>query len=206
VGDNGKVLHTTNGGAQWNFIMNSGVNTSEECKTVFFLDANTGWIPSKQNDATQTPFLAYTTNGGTTWSIQNTPFGDSQGSNAIFSIFFFDINNGWITGDLGRLAKYTGTTSVENENVSPDRFILEQNYPNPFNPSTVIRYQVPTGGNVTLKVYNVLGNEIATLVNDEKPEGSYEVEFDASNLGSGIYFYRLQTKDFTEIKKMILIR
>ncbi len=88
----------------------------------------------------------------------------------------------------------------------PTDFILKQNYPNPFNPTTVISYQIPVSGNTTLKIYDVLGNEVATLVNEEKPAGSYEVNFDARGLSSGIYFYKLQTGSFVETKKMILMK
>ncbi|MEP0862683.1 MAG: T9SS type A sorting domain-containing protein, partial [Ignavibacterium sp.] len=89
-----------------------------------------------------------------------------------------------------------------------NNFILEQNYPNPFNPSTKIKYVIPNGVRnlVTLKVYDVLGNEVATLVNEEKPAGIYEVEFNASKLSSGIYFYKLQAGSFVETKKMILLK
>jgi hypothetical protein len=102
-------------------------------------------------------------------------------------------------------------------------FYVSQNYPNPFNPSTVISYRLPVASDVTLKVYDVLGNEISTLVNEEKPAGEYEVEFNAAshsgnvwNLPSGIYFYQLlvsslQSKDgkagsFIETRKMVLLR
>jgi hypothetical protein len=84
--------------------------------------------------------------------------------------------------------------------------VLYQNYPNPFNPNTVISYQLPVTGNVTLKVYDILGNEVATLVNEEKQPGVYEVEFDSEGLSSGIYFYQLRTGNFTQVKKMILLR
>ena len=77
-------------------------------------------------------------------------------------------------------------------------FTLEQNYPNPFNPSTVISYQLPVSSDVTLKVYDVLGNEVATLVNEEKSAGSYEVEFSADGLTSGIYFYKLTNRQAQE--------
>ena len=83
---------------------------------------------------------------------------------------------------------------------------LGQNYPNPFNPSTVINYQLSFAGNVTLKVYDVLGKEVSTLVNEEKPIGNYEVEFNASHLASGIYFYKIQAGDFVQTKKMILLK
>jgi hypothetical protein len=100
---------------------------------------------------------------------------------------------------------------------------LEQNYPNPFNPSTKIKYQIPELSFITLKVYDALGSEVATLVNEEKPIGSYEVEFsaiggsasggDASSFASGVYFYRLQVYpangeagSFVETKKMVLLK
>ena len=95
---------------------------------------------------------------------------------------------------------------VEVEVISPSTFSLKQNYPNPFNPSTVISYQLPVSGDVTLKVYDVLGNEVATLINEEKSAGSYEVEFNASSLPSGTYFYQLKAGSFIEAKKMVVIK
>ncbi|MEP0860283.1 MAG: T9SS type A sorting domain-containing protein [Ignavibacterium sp.] len=107
-------------------------------------------------------------------------------------------------------------TSAEDIRFTPANFYLEQNYPNPFNPTTKIKYTVPQDEkretrNVTLKVYDILGNEIATLVNDYKPAGSYEVEFsghsdEGQNLTSGVYFYRLQAGSFIETKKMVLLK
>ncbi len=88
----------------------------------------------------------------------------------------------------------------------PDKFDLLQNYPNPFNPSTKIRYSLPEVSSATIKVYDMLGNEVATLANEEQPAGNYEVDFNASELSSGIYFYKLQAGNFIEMKKMILIR
>ena len=82
----------------------------------------------------------------------------------------------------------------ENGVVHPTEYVLFQNYPNPFNPTTTIKYQIPELSFVTLKVYDVLGNEIATLVNEEKPVGNYEVEFNASELSSGIYFYQTASR------------
>jgi len=96
---------------------------------------------------------------------------------------------------------------AQESNIStPKDFYLEQNYPNPFNPSTTIRFSIPSGTSVQLKVYNVLGNEIATIVNDELPAGNYSLDYDASNLPSGIYFYTLTTNDFSETKKMTLVK
>jgi len=106
-------------------------------------------------------------------------------------------------------------TAIEDEGLDfiPQQYSLYQNFPNPFNPSTKISYQIPQQEFVTIKVYDILGNEIAVLVNDEKPTGSYEVEFNASSLPSGVYFYRLQAVPtgrqagaFVESKKMVLLR
>ncbi len=98
-------------------------------------------------------------------------------------------------------------TTIKTVNIlSPGKFILQQNYPNPFNPSTTIKYSIPTSEFVTLKVYDALGKEVATLVNEEKPAGSYEVEFNAAELSSGIYFCKLQSGSFVETKKMILLK
>ncbi|RKZ00070.1 MAG: hypothetical protein DRQ13_01145 [Ignavibacteriae bacterium] len=95
---------------------------------------------------------------------------------------------------------------VGDDELLPKEYKLFQNYPNPFNPTTTIKYQIPELSFVTLKVYDVLGNEIAILVNGEKPAGSYEVEWDAFSLPSSIYFYRLQAGDFIQTKKMVLIK
>ncbi len=91
-------------------------------------------------------------------------------------------------------------------NSIPTKFSLSQNYPNPFNPSTTIKYQIPEMNFVTLRVYDVLGRYVATLVNEEKPAGYYQIEFNASALSSGIYFYQFKTDNFCETKKMLLIR
>ncbi len=105
-----------------------------------------------------------------------------------------------------------GNVTDNNEKlVAPTEYTLSQNYPNPFNPTTIIKYSVPSVGtqrsvSVQLKIYDVLGKEVATLVNEEKPAGNYEAKFNGSYLASGIYFYKLTTQDFISIKKMILIK
>jgi len=93
-----------------------------------------------------------------------------------------------------------------NTKIIPDGFALQQNYPNPFNPSTNIGFKISDRGFVSLKVYDILGNEVVTLVNEEKPAGSYEVEFNASSIASGVYVYILKAGTFIESKKMVLIK
>jgi phosphatidylserine/phosphatidylglycerophosphate/cardiolipin synthase-like enzyme len=96
--------------------------------------------------------------------------------------------------------------SIEEIGGLPSQFSLAQNYPNPFNPSTAIIYELPLKGKVTLTVYNLLGQEVATLVNQEQNAGRYRVDFNAPQLASGVYFYRLATASFTDVKKMMLVR
>ena len=96
--------------------------------------------------------------------------------------------------------------SITNSNQSEFKFILAQNYPNPFNPSTTINYQIPSAGLVTIKIYDVLGREIETLVNEEKGVGRYKVEFNGSNLASGLYFYRITSNNYSDTKKMVLVK
>ena len=103
-------------------------------------------------------------------------------------------------------SSYANITDVKNDPEIPISIYLFQNYPNPFNPSTMISYQLPVSSDVILKIYDILGNQIATLVNEYKPAGKYEVEFDASSLTSGVYFYQLTSGEFTSTKKMILLK
>ena len=97
-------------------------------------------------------------------------------------------------------------TGTEQTFMIPEKFNLEQNYPNPFNPSTKIRFSIPSNEFVALKIYNVLGSEITTLVNDNLQAGSYEVDFNSEGLTSGVYFYTLSTNNFTNTRKMILTK
>ena len=224
VGGEGKILTTTNGGSNWT-IRNSGISGNPKFSDAHFVNAAKGWAAGYWG------VVAYSIDGGVTWSEQSTPT-----QNWLTSIHFINSDVGWAVGQFGTIIKTItgGLTAVEEINSSlPIGYKLNQNYPNPFNPSTIIKYQIPEMSFATLKVYDVLGNEIATLVNEEKSGGNYEVEFISHsgsiwNLSSGIYFYRLQvypTNDgvsspsaglpagrqgsgqgFVETKKMILLR
>jgi uncharacterized protein (TIGR02145 family) len=97
-------------------------------------------------------------------------------------------------------------TGMEDESIIPDEFKLMQNFPNPFNPTTIIQFETTHNTFISLKVFNVLGNEIATLINEERPVGSYSCEWNAGGFPSGVYFYSLTTRDFRETKKMILMK
>jgi len=104
------------------------------------------------------------------------------------------------------LAGWVPVTDVKNfQNINPTELKLYQNYPNPFNPTTRINYSLPKAGKVELFVYNLLGQKLVELVNSEKPAGHHTINFDASNLSSGVYFYSLQAGQFINVKKMILL-
>jgi hypothetical protein len=98
----------------------------------------------------------------------------------------------------------TGSIGISNNNVVVEDYSLTQNYPNPFNPSSTFTFSIPKSGNVSLKFYDMIGNEVATYVDGFMNAGSYSVEFDGSSLASGVYFYKLQAGDFSATKKMVL--
>ena len=101
----------------------------------------------------------------------------------------------------------TGGLAVEEiSNEVPSVYSLKQNYPNPFNPTTNIQFAIPKAGFVTMKVYNLLGQEVSTLVDEYKNAGTYKVDFNASNLSSGVYFYKIDAGNYTNVKKMILMK
>jgi hypothetical protein len=121
--------------------------------------------------------------------------------------------DGWFVDDIGVFI-YSILTETSDDEEPVYQFGLEQNYPNPFNPITKIKYSIPSviasgmkqSQYVILKVYDIIGNQVATLVDEEKSAGRYEIEFDATGITSGIYFYKLQTGSFVETKKMLLLK
>jgi len=135
-------------------------------------------------------------------------------SEKLNKVYFIDLDFGFIVGDNGLILRtITGgepITTKKDDDLLVKEFILHQNYPNPFNPTTKIKYQIPGLNFVTLKVYDVLGKEVATLVNEEKSAGTYEVKFNPAsgiqNPASGIYFYQLKAGSFIQTKKMILLK
>jgi hypothetical protein len=105
------------------------------------------------------------------------------------------------------LYEHLVVTKVENTlGETPTSFRLEQNYPNPFNPTTTIQFAIPKMSEVTLKLYDVLGRKVATLVEEEMPQGVYKIDFDARDLPSGVYVYRIQAEDFSQLKKFLLLK
>ncbi len=144
-------------------------------------------------------------------------FSPTDDSLCYFAIGFADSLHGIVAAESGYILKYIPDTPVSVENLAeqpPDKFFLEQNYPNPFNPSTKIEYSLNDRQFVSLKIFDLLGREVITLVNEEKPAGKYEVEFNSAHytasgfsaMPSGIYFYQLKTNNYIETKKMLLLK
>jgi photosystem II stability/assembly factor-like uncharacterized protein len=209
AGEHGKVFKTTDGGLTWTRIWQDNYPAFT---SVDFVSENTGWILTDELLMGDESALFYTSNGGNSWDFQ-AKLNGTKGS-----IFMFDQNTGWyvgghsVSGDpqVGYVYKTTngGISFIEETQIDeiPTEFLLSQNYPNPFNPSTTLRYVIPQGSKVVIKVFDVLGNEIATLMDEEKSVGTYELTWNAANLPSGIYFYQLRSENFIETKKMILLK
>lgn len=194
AGGNGLILFTSDGGENWQTQFNPDPQ-HRRIKDIFFTDLLNGWAVGVNG------VILKTNDGGANWSIE----GDGISTNNYLRVLFTDLNNGYIVGESKAFLKYTEVTSVEDKFIL-NGFSLGQNYPNPFNPSTTISWQSPVGSHQSIKVYDVLGNEIASLVDEYRPAGSYEVDFNASGLPSGIYFYKLHAGSLIETKKMILLQ
>ncbi|RPI18344.1 MAG: T9SS C-terminal target domain-containing protein [Ignavibacteriae bacterium] len=196
AGNNGVILMTYDGG--YSFV-NRSINITANINSIFFSTSTIGHACS--SDGT----VYMTTDGGATWNIVLT--GCSSEFN---SIYFINSDVGWIAGSLHSILKTTngggpvGSGTAQNNN--PAVFSLSQNYPNPFNPKTNINYQLPVNSNVKLSIFDITGREIAILVNQKQNAGSYNVEWNASDFASGVYFYKLETERFTQSKRMVLIK
>ena len=147
--------------------------------------------------------LCFATITNAQWVIQ-----PSGTANNLLGVSFTDANNGTAVGESGIILRTSSVVTAidDNQIKQPNSFILMQNYPNPFNPSTTIQYVIINRQFVSLKVYDILGREVATLVNEEKPIGSYRINFNGSKLTSGVYFYRLRAGRFTQTKKFVLMK
>ena len=193
-GINGFLLKTTDAGSTWQ-IQNSG--TSSSISDLYFTDENKGWYTGF--DGT----LFKTRDGGNSWLKQEVLIQDD-----LRGVFFFDEADGWAVGSNGIILHYHETvTNTDIENVQiPDEFELSQNYPNPFNPNTIINFSIPRNTFVSLKVFNLLGEEVKTLINQVVIAGNHKIQFNARGLSSGVYFYTLRAGYFVETKKMVFIQ
>ena len=199
------ILYTSDGGSNWE----SSPVSNYRWQSVHLNQSGNAWAVGRNGT------IIYSTDWGYTWTTQ-----ESGVSSELREVIFINDNEGWIvgggTGLPGVILHTTtgGLVTDVNENNIVSQFELHQNYPNPFNPKTNIRFQIPERGFVTLKVFDVLGNEVTALVNEEREAGDYEITFNPEDLGSGVYFYQLKAVDpesgsgrgFFQTKKMILVK
>lgn len=204
------ILKTTNQGSNWNTIYTRDSLILEGIN--FYGESGVGIAYGEKfyTGDNYVPSVLRTTDFGATWSLQT--ISESAPNVNVTSSSMIDKYNYFIAGGTfqeGRIynTKNGGSTSINNNGgIVTSDYSLSQNFPNPFNPATSIKFNLPVRSNVTLKVYNGLGKEIIELVNEQKAEGSYEIKFDASNLPSGVYYYKLTSDNFSDTKKMILIK
>lgn len=187
---------TTDGGQTWIRILHN-----DYIKGIDFVNNSTGYISGNGG------LIYKTTNGGSIWHGTDVP---TKGT--FWATKFFSPDTGLVFGEYGTILKtYDGGGNIisnisnQQNNFSTD-YKLYQNFPNPFNPTTTIRYDIKEKSSVELKVFDLLGRQITTLVNENQTPGMYEVVFDASSLPSSVYFYLLQAGDFVDSKKMILLK
>ena len=233
--NSGGVFLSTNNGTSWTAVNNgltdsdvqslavSGTNLFAGTVGGVFLSNNNGasWI-EVNNGLTDSYVQALavsgtnlfagtwggvflSTNNGASWSAVNTGLTNSL----VLSLAVSGTNlfAGTSRGGVWRRPLSEMITSVERTSTDlPAYFSLEQNYPNPFNPSTTISFNIPQQSHVKLVIYDVLGRDVRTLVDEEKQPGRYSVSFDASNLPSGVYLYRLQAGNFSEVRKMVVMK
>jgi photosystem II stability/assembly factor-like uncharacterized protein len=192
------IYRTTNGGTSWSACVNA---PAIPYTCIQFINKDTGWAAGSYVYST----IVKTTNGGTSWNLENGP-----STNTISNIFILDGNTGWAVGNgIFKTTNGGGFVAVKEKNNNaniPKQITLFQNYPNPFNPSTMINYQLPAISYVTLKVYDILGREVKTLINGIQQAGTHSVSFNAAGLSSGVYFYRLNSANFVQTKKLMVIK
>jgi photosystem II stability/assembly factor-like uncharacterized protein len=199
--NSGSIARTTNGWATADSILL--FNGTYGLRSV-------DWIPGTNSvvivgGPTATGISGVSKDGGVTWTQRDVPAGVGR----LRFVQFLDPGTGWAVGNGGAILKWTDPplTAVENEGTAlPSSYALGQNYPNPFNPTTTIEYSVAKAGSVELKVYDLLGRELVTLVQGQHNPGTYAVQFDATHLSSGVYFYTMRAGDFVSTRSLILMK
>ncbi|HMS34999.1 MAG TPA: YCF48-related protein [Ignavibacteria bacterium] len=191
------IYRTTNGGENW---IPAPPWSGSEINSILFVSKLRGYAAGPNK------LIQFTSDGGVIWTGQSY----STNGSSYNSVDFIDSLTGWVVGDSGIILKTTtgGVITGFSNTVSeiPEKYFLSQNYPNPFNPVTSLGFGISNLGFVSLKIYDASGKEIKTLVNEIKQPGLYKVEFDGSSLASGIYFYKLESGNFIQTKRMVLLK
>jgi photosystem II stability/assembly factor-like uncharacterized protein len=191
------ILKTINGGQIWTQIHFNKYLISD----LYFADSLHGWAAGR--DSSGHGFILYSEDGADSWITQ------VEGLSAPINAIHFTDGYGWAVGGNGLILRTEDGSTWIDQNTGikyPNKIALKQNYPNPFNPSTNIEFQIPNSQFTTLKVYDLLGREVTTLVSSKLNPGNHTFKFDGRNLASGIYYYQLAAGKYREVKKMILLK
>ena len=207
VGDNGLVLHTSNGGIIPVELISF---TAEVIENEVMLNWTTATETNNQGFEIHKKKLGESSQESEWNTIGFVPGYGTTTEPMLYSFIYENVSTGIYKYRLKQI-DFDGSFEYSNEieveiDFTPKEFVLYQNYPNPFNPVTVIKYDIVGVQDVKLTAYDVIGREVANLVNEQKQPGSYQVNWDASNVSSGIYFYQIKTKDYVDTKKMILLK
>jgi photosystem II stability/assembly factor-like uncharacterized protein len=195
TGGNGVIRSTSDGGQSW---MSESTNTTSDLHGVSFVDSLNGWVVGWDG------VILHTVDGGINWQRQ-----ESGTLLRLWGVHFFDETTGWVVGQDGIILHTSngGITFIQSETSDlPRKFTLLQNYPNPFNPVTTIIFDLPERSFAELKIFNAVGQEVATLLNGEITAGRHEVAWDATAFPSGIYLCRFRAGTFTATKKLLMLR
>jgi hypothetical protein len=195
------IFLSTNNGANWVSVSNGLPKNIN----IFYQIQSITASGSTLFAATNGGGVYMSTNNGSSWSAANTGL-THKGIHALAVLGSYLFAGGDSTGVMRRPLSEFATSVGPNSDGLPADFSLEQNYPNPFNPATTIRYSVPRRSQVTLTVFNTLGQAVSTLVSGIEDAGFHEVKFDGAGLASGVYFYRLQTEGFLQTRRLLLLR
>jgi photosystem II stability/assembly factor-like uncharacterized protein len=190
------LYKSISGGTSWSSVFT--LSSGREIFNFYFVNSNTGWFVGNNS------MIYKTTNSGANWN-QQIPLV----SGSFYSVNFLDTNIGWVAAGNSLLKTTNGGVPLGIHPVSteiPNKFSLSQNYPNPFNPNTKIQFSLLTSSFVTLIVYDALGRELESLVNEQLIAGTYKAEWSADKFSSGVYYYKLTAGDFNETKKMIYVK
>jgi photosystem II stability/assembly factor-like uncharacterized protein len=199
AGTNGGVFRSTNNGADWN-----AVNDSLAANSVLSFAFRTNGAGGTNLFAGTDNGVFLSTNNGGKWIAANNGLTNTNISSIVLNdqYLFAGTSNGVWRRPLSEII-----TGIDNQqNNLPSNYSLQQNYPNPFNPTTTINFSIPKSGFVSIKVFDILGRKVTSLVNENKPVGNYKVEFNSSKLSSGIYFYRMESGSFSQTKKLIVLK
>lgn len=201
LGSTEGLFKSTDGGINWGPV---SLTTNQYIYDIFFTTNKQGWILANNSSYSYGGGIYYTTDGGNIWNVE------LVSSENLYSLSFIPEGPGWAVGSNGSILTYNGGGAIaidyEEATTTPGSYKLYQSYPNPFNPSTKISFDIPERSYVELKLFDILGRELITMVDESKEAGRYQIDLNMREFASGTYFYRIKANNFTDTKKLMLVK